>query len=107
MENFGARFALANLDLLATGKSSVSVLFAYSTCPPADRCRRWGALVRQLNHPRLGCGYLCVIDYDRVAGAAGIDSAFGLGLAPGAQLWSWDFEVPAEIPSCWAISSCR
>jgi hypothetical protein len=51
-----------------------------------------GAGVRVLNHPRSGCNYLCIVGYDRVLGDATLDDPTLLGLAPGAALWSWDFE---------------
>ncbi len=52
-----------------------------------------GAPIAQLNHPRGGCNYMCLVDYDRVAGAPRLDDPTVLGMAADAALWSWDFEA--------------
>lgn len=52
-----------------------------------------GAPIAQLNHPRGGCNYMCLVDYDRVAGAPRLDDPTVLGLPADAALWSWDFEA--------------
>lgn len=57
----------------------------------ASRAR--GAEVVALNHPRNGCSYMCIVDYNRMTGEANVDSAEELGFAPGSDLWSWDFDT--------------
>ena len=56
----------------------------------ASRAR--GAEVVALNHPRNGCAYMCLIEYDRMTGEALMDRPEDLGFAPDAELWSWDFD---------------
>ncbi len=60
----------------------------------ADQRAR-GARVITLNHPReIGsCGWLCQIDFDRLTGQPRVTDPTTFGLAPGAQLWSWDFDA--------------
>lgn len=55
--------------------------------------RERGAGVVQLNHPRLGCSYLCLIDYDRLTGLPRLADPTALSFAPNAELWSWDFDA--------------
>lgn len=59
----------------------------------AGRAR--GAQVVTLNHPRQAgaCGYLCQVDWDRVAGAPKLSDPEAIGLPKGATLWSWDFDA--------------
>jgi hypothetical protein len=57
----------------------------------AERAR--GAQVVQLNHPRHGCNYMCLVGYDRLAGKPRLEDATGLGMPEGASLWSWDFNT--------------
>jgi hypothetical protein len=52
-----------------------------------------GAQIRQLNHPRVGCNYMCLIRWDRVSGEPLLQDPTRLGLPPGAELWSWDFDT--------------
>lgn len=52
-----------------------------------------GAPIAQLNHPRGGCNYMCLIDYDRITGAARLDDPTRLGMPADAELWSWDFQA--------------
>lgn len=52
-----------------------------------------GAPIAQLNHPRGGCNYMCLIDYDRLTGTARLDDPTLLGMAADAELWSWDFQA--------------
>lgn len=54
--------------------------------------RERGAGIRGLNHPRGGCNWLCLIDWDRVAGAPRETDPTRFGLPAEASLWSWDFE---------------
>lgn len=56
----------------------------------AERDR--GAGIRGLNHPRGGCNWLCLIDWDRIAGAPHESDPTRFGLPAEASLWSWDFE---------------
>ncbi|MCB9537409.1 MAG: PHP domain-containing protein [Myxococcales bacterium] len=55
--------------------------------------RERGAGVVQLNHPRNGCNYLCLIGYDRLTGRPAVDDPTLLGFPPEAELWSWDFDA--------------
>ncbi len=57
----------------------------------ASRAR--GAEVVALNHPRNGCAYMCIVDYDRMTGEANLEDPTQLGFAPDAELWSWDFDT--------------
>lgn len=57
----------------------------------AERAR--GAKVVQLNHPRLGCNYMCHIGYDRITGMPGLTDPTALALPAGAKLWSWNFNA--------------
>ena len=52
-----------------------------------------GAPIAQLNHPRSGCNYMCLIDYDPILGRARLEDPTLLGLPADADLWSWDFEA--------------
>lgn len=55
---------------------------------------RSGGGIRQLNHPRNGCNFLCTIGYDRLTGeATKVPDPTLLGFAPGAVVWSWDFDA--------------
>lgn len=52
-----------------------------------------GAQIIQLNHPRQGCNYLCIIGYDRESGE--IDSSLStlnFGYDEG-ELWDWGFNT--------------
>ncbi|MFT4705173.1 MAG: hypothetical protein ACI81R_002881 [Bradymonadia bacterium] len=55
--------------------------------------RERGAEVVALNHPRAGCNYMCLIDYDRLTGEARLDDPTTLGFEEDAVLWSWDFDT--------------
>ncbi|MCB9521706.1 MAG: CehA/McbA family metallohydrolase [Myxococcales bacterium] len=57
----------------------------------ASRAR--GAQVVALNHPRLGCSYMCLVDYDRLTGLPRLPDPTLLGFEPDADLWSWDFDT--------------
>ena len=59
--------------------------------------RERGAGVVQLNHPRQGCNYMCLIDYDRLTGEPRLDDPTALGFPPGTPLWSWDFDAVEYI----------
>ena len=56
--------------------------------------RERGAQIVQLNHARVNgeCGYLCVIDWDRVTGEPGLDDPAAIGLAGDEPVWSWDLD---------------
>ncbi len=58
----------------------------------AERAR--GAGVIQLNHARVNGenGILAVLDWDRLSDAPRTDTPEALGLPPGAEIWSWDFD---------------
>lgn len=55
--------------------------------------RARGAQVISLNHPRLGCNWLCLIGYDRITGEPTVDDPTIFGFEPDAELWSWDFDA--------------
>ncbi|MCA9538888.1 MAG: CehA/McbA family metallohydrolase, partial [Myxococcales bacterium] len=55
--------------------------------------RARGAGVVQLNHPRQGCNYMCLIDWDRLTGEPRLQDPTRLGFAPDDELWSWDFDA--------------
>jgi hypothetical protein len=59
----------------------------------AERAR--GATVVQLNHSRVNgeCGILCLLDWDRMTDPPATDDPEALGLSPGDQVWSWDFDA--------------
>ncbi len=48
-----------------------------------------------LNHPRTtnSCAYLCLIGWDRVAGAPTLDDPTRIGLTAGTPLWTWDLDA--------------
>ncbi len=50
-----------------------------------------GAQVAFLNHPRGGCNWMCIIGYDRVAGAPTLDDPTRIGLDADQSLWTWNF----------------
>lgn len=52
-----------------------------------------GARVVQLNHPREGCNYMCLIEYNRITGLPGMTDPTRLGFDAGAALWDWNFDV--------------
>ena len=58
-----------------------------------DSLRERGATIIQLNHPRQGCNYLCIIGYDRETGLSDptLDPAH-LGFEQG-EIWGWDFNA--------------
>jgi len=58
-----------------------------------DAMRDRGAGVVQLNHPKAGCNYLCLIGWDRVAGAPSLQDPTALGFKPDAALWTWDIDA--------------
>ncbi len=55
--------------------------------------RNRGAQVISLNHPRLGCNWLCLIEYDRITGEPRVDDPTLFGLDEDADLWSWNFDA--------------
>jgi hypothetical protein len=55
--------------------------------------RERGAGIIQLNHPRQGCNYLCLVRYDRLTGRPGIEDGSGLGVEGDPVLWSWNFDA--------------
>lgn len=57
----------------------------------AERAR--GAEVVVLNHPRIGCNYLCLIDWDRTTGEPRMTDAAAVGLPTDQPLWSWNFDA--------------
>lgn len=50
-----------------------------------------GAKIALLNHPRFGCSYLCLIDWDRITGEPRMNDPAALGLPADATLWTWNF----------------
>jgi hypothetical protein len=54
--------------------------------------RARGAPIRGLNHPRGGCNWLCLIGWDRLAGAPTLTDPTVFGLPADQSVWSWDFE---------------
>jgi hypothetical protein len=57
----------------------------------AERDR--GAEVVVLNHPRIGCNYLCLTDWDRVTGEARMLDAAALGVPADQPLFDWNFDA--------------
>jgi hypothetical protein len=57
-----------------------------------EGARQRGAQLIGLNHPRHGCNWLCLIDWDRLTGLARVANKRLLGLPDDAQLFSWDFD---------------
>lgn len=55
--------------------------------------RARGAEVVALNHPRLGCSWMCMIGYNRFTGGHLPVDPTQLGLSAGAKLWSWDLDA--------------
>lgn len=52
-----------------------------------------GAPIIQLNHPRQGCNYLCIIGYDRETGLSNPNlSTLHLGYDEG-EIWAWGFNA--------------
>jgi len=56
--------------------------------------RERGAQITQLNHSRVNgsCGFLCVIDWNRLTGEPAETDPTLLGLAADEALWSWDLD---------------
>jgi hypothetical protein len=52
-----------------------------------------GAKLRQLNHPRNGCNYMCKIKYDRLTGLPLLTDPTRLAFKADASLWTWDFDA--------------
>lgn len=52
-----------------------------------------GAQVVGLNHPRLGCGWMCVVEYNRITGLPDLADPTLLGYPADAQLWGWNFDT--------------
>jgi hypothetical protein len=52
-----------------------------------------GAKLRQLNHPRNGCNYMCKIKYDRITGLPLLTDPTKLAFKADASLWTWDFDA--------------
>ena len=59
----------------------------------AERAR--GAGIVQLNHPQKPgeCNYMCLIDWDPLAGRPRLSDPTMLGLPARSSLWSWDFDA--------------
>ncbi len=57
-----------------------------------DAARQRGAQLIGLNHPRLGCSWLCLIDWDRLTGEARVADPTLLGMPVDAELFSWNFD---------------
>lgn len=57
----------------------------------AERAR--GAAVTQLNHPRQGCNWMCLVGYDRLTGEVAETDPTRVGLPATAKLWAWNFDV--------------
>lgn len=57
----------------------------------AERAR--GAAVTQLNHPRQGCNWMCVVGYDRLTGETAETDPTRFGLPATAKLWAWNFDA--------------
>jgi hypothetical protein len=57
----------------------------------AERDRGAGVVV--LNHPRIGCNYLCLIDWDRLTGEARFDDPAAVGVPADQPLFDWNFDA--------------
>jgi hypothetical protein len=57
----------------------------------AERDR--GADVVVLNHPRIGCNFLCLIGWDRLTGEATLDDPAVVGLPTDQPLFDWGFDA--------------
>ncbi|HMV68994.1 MAG TPA: CehA/McbA family metallohydrolase, partial [Myxococcota bacterium] len=55
--------------------------------------RERGAGVVQLNHPRLGCSWMCMIQWNRITGEADYPDPTALSFGPDAHLWDWNFDA--------------
>jgi hypothetical protein len=55
--------------------------------------RARGAGITQLNHPRMGCSWMCLIKWNRLTGLPGVTDPTKVGMLPGSNLWSWDFDA--------------
>ncbi len=55
--------------------------------------RERGAGVVQLNHPKQGCNYLCLIDWITNEARPGLEDPTLLGFSAEQSLWSWDFDA--------------
>ena len=55
--------------------------------------RARGAGITQLNHPRMGCSWMCLIKWNRLTGLPGVTDPTQVGMLPGSNLWSWDFDA--------------
>jgi hypothetical protein len=55
--------------------------------------RERGSLINQLNHPRNGCNYMCLIDYNRLTGNPDMTDPTALGFDSTQKLWSWNFDL--------------
>lgn len=51
-----------------------------------------GAKVGFLNHPRLGCSYLCLIGYDPETAMPAMQTPEPLGLPVTSSVWTWNFQ---------------
>lgn len=52
-----------------------------------------GAGVVQLNHPKQGCNYLCLIAWQASEARPGLEDPTLLGFTAEQSLWSWDFDA--------------
>lgn len=52
-----------------------------------------GAGVVQLNHPKQGCNYMCLIDWRADEARPGLEDPTLLGFSSEQSLWSWDFDA--------------
>ncbi len=55
--------------------------------------RARGAGITQLNHPRMGCSWMCLIKWNRLTGLPDVTDPTAVGMLPGSNLWSWDFDA--------------
>lgn len=58
-----------------------------------DALHERGAGVIQLNHPRQGCNYLCIIGYDRLTGEPTTDVSIEYFGYDTGELWGWGFNA--------------
>jgi len=57
----------------------------------AERAR--GAGITELNHPRMGCAWMCLIKWNRITGLPDVTDPSAIGMLPGTNPWSWDFDA--------------
>ena len=59
----------------------------------SDAIHARGAGIAQLNHPRLGCAYLCTIGYDRLTGLTELTDPLSLGFEADSTVWGFEFDA--------------